>query len=709
MNFSQTIFVDPSITTAGDGSTPAAALKDLPAIDALADDTMYLIRRTGDTAFCNVPAGSNSTVTRIGIIGMPQSDDGLFGLMPEAARTAWGADTAERAQLRVASSDCQLSGCYDFFLWNVNLERTEAYSGYYGAFYFTNTANKCGAIGGKADDSSHTYYGKMSIVNCRFAGAGEDLDAEDATSLSISGKGQNYLYHEGYVSEMSIRNNIFCFSPSSSSYGTSCLIYCNRIEDNINIAGNRIYSVTTASSEYGGGYYFFYFYNSSTAYTTCRVVDNSCVIYPLQSSGGAFPTFLQMYDNGTNGLTEVRDFSYASAAAIGGNFPSQLSVGTVLEFHTSAMGVFENISIDLPKCWKTTSDVIHIECNQEQGYNNGFSKIDGISVTMADDGIGEKTSDADLFETESQYYKRSALRLQAAYTPISNISVWNPHGAALMVQGSLACENIGGVVTLYNGGYQTIKKLTCFRKYALFVRGGDTTSYYQYNKATAVVDEVIMNEESAEEVVGYTPHNQQQYMRSARVFVGTSNVLVRAVTGALSGDGGNTANGIDAATIVCPNNGQVGRFSAMGNLVSVDTWAAGRGNSEGPVCLRFTNNTGHTRAALPIGFAPNRIVVNSSLAAGKHTATIYFASSGFSNIKDQFYVEYHTSNGTVSTLTEGILLDDDSEWTGVSEGVQAQKIVCPITTTKDGELSATLYFRGYSADSLLVDTGIVIE
>ena len=127
------------------------------------------------------------------------------------------------------------------------------------------------------------------------------------------------------------------------------------------------------------------------------------------------------------------------------------------------------------------------------------------------------------------------------------------------------------------------------------------------------------------------------------------------------------------------------------------------------VLIRFTNNTGHTRAALPIGFAPNRIVVNNSLAAGKYTATIYFASSGFSNIKDQFYVEYHTSNGTVSTLTEGILLDDDSEWTGVSEGVRAQKIACPITTTKDGELSATLYFRGYSANSLLVDTGIVIE
>lgn len=709
MNFSNFIYIDPSISTAGDGSTPANALKDFPSIDALVDDTMYIMRRTADTDYANVPTGSNSSITRLGIVGMPLSDDGMFDLMPEEAKTAWGSDTATKAQLRVASSDCDLSACYDFFLYNVNLERTETYSNYYGAFYFRNTANKCGIVGGKENDNNQTYYGTMSVVNCRFAGKDEALDSDNATSLSITGKGQNYIYHEGYVSEMNVRNNVFCFSPSSSSYGTSCIMYCNRIEDNINISGNKIYSVTVASSEYSGGYYFFYFYNSSAPYTTCRVIDNDCIVYPLQNSGGAYPTFIQMYDNSSNGLTEVRDFSYVSGDPIGGSYPSQLSVGKVLEFHTNAMGVFENITVELPKCWKTTSDVINIECNYENYYNNGFSKIDGITVTMADDGIGEKTTDSDLFDGETQYYQKSALRIDATYTPISNISVWNPHGAALMISGSTACDKIGGVIALYNYGYVTLNELTCYRKYALFVRGGESTSYYQSQKSTAIVNKIIMDADTAEQAVGYTPHNQAQKMLGARIYVGETNVPVYAVTGALANDTSNTYNGIDSGCIVCPNNGEEGRFTAMGNVCYVDTWAVSRDGSSSTAALKFTNTSGHTRAALAVGFEPNRIILNSNLTAGKHTATIYIAHKGFTNIKDKFYVEYHTKDGTVSTLTEGVLLDDTSTWTGIASGYEIQKIVCPITISEDGELSATLYFRGYSSNELFVDPSIVVE
>ena len=59
------VYVDPSVTSAGDGTTPSSPLKALPATAAdFEDNTCYLIRRTAEEYACTVPNGTNYDVSR---------------------------------------------------------------------------------------------------------------------------------------------------------------------------------------------------------------------------------------------------------------------------------------------------------------------------------------------------------------------------------------------------------------------------------------------------------------------------------------------------------------------------------------------------------------------------------------------------------------------------------------------------------------------
>lgn len=106
------IYVDVTLATgADDGSTPANALKLLPATSALAANTVYLCRRT----ILNQPANGlttpnsgnsltlssgNNTNDYVYVIGHPKSTDPLYQVAPAAAKAAWDADIGDYAGLQ---------------------------------------------------------------------------------------------------------------------------------------------------------------------------------------------------------------------------------------------------------------------------------------------------------------------------------------------------------------------------------------------------------------------------------------------------------------------------------------------------------------------------------------------------------------------------------------------------------------------------------
>ena len=52
------VYVDPSKSSSGDGTTPANALKSLPSTASdFQNNTCYIIRRTAETAACTIPKG----------------------------------------------------------------------------------------------------------------------------------------------------------------------------------------------------------------------------------------------------------------------------------------------------------------------------------------------------------------------------------------------------------------------------------------------------------------------------------------------------------------------------------------------------------------------------------------------------------------------------------------------------------------------------
>jgi predicted small metal-binding protein len=81
------VYVDPALTIAGDGETPATALKDLPAPAEWVKETVYLCRKTLSANIVNKLVGGECY-----FIAMPRKSEELFKSAPEAAQKAWGDD-----------------------------------------------------------------------------------------------------------------------------------------------------------------------------------------------------------------------------------------------------------------------------------------------------------------------------------------------------------------------------------------------------------------------------------------------------------------------------------------------------------------------------------------------------------------------------------------------------------------------------------------
>ena len=133
------VYVDPSIGTAGDGTTPAGALKTLPANAAdFADNTCYLIRRTQESYATIIPNGENSNISNLLLLGMPNPSDLMYDFVPEEAKTAWGADEAKYANVKSVVTDgrFQLPNLRVFLMHRVYLFRDGIDSNNYMLYFY---------------------------------------------------------------------------------------------------------------------------------------------------------------------------------------------------------------------------------------------------------------------------------------------------------------------------------------------------------------------------------------------------------------------------------------------------------------------------------------------------------------------------------------------------------------------------------------------
>lgn len=157
------VYIDPSIEAPGDGTTPAGALKALPASAAdFTDKTCYLIRRTTEESAVIIPNGENTNITNLLLLGMPNPSDLMYDFVPEEAKTAWGADEAEYANVKsvVADGRFQLPNLMVFLMHRVYLFRDGIDSNNYMLYFY----------------NSNEYKMCISFEHCKFGSRGIDVD-----------------------------------------------------------------------------------------------------------------------------------------------------------------------------------------------------------------------------------------------------------------------------------------------------------------------------------------------------------------------------------------------------------------------------------------------------------------------------------------------------------------------------------------------------
>lgn len=725
MKFTNIIYIDPSAETNGNGSTPATAMNTLPAIGSLKNDTMYLIRRTDETSFLTFNGNSsNNSILRLGFVGMPLSTDARYDAMPEVAKTAWGGDTATKAQLHIPGSGSArwtFSSCYDFEMYNINFLKTSKSTNTDGSIQISGTTSQIGSV---SDSYAGSYFGTCCIEKCRFAGKNEPIDDMSYTT-NPSRFGENYIDMNGWFSRIIIKDNVICLTPAKDRTSeTHYALFHSRVAESIIISGNKMYGTTNPSHSYWSKVPIFivrdddtyfrwavsYFVNNHTYIRRCNNGDVGDAYPAVWACRGTSDSGISVYPDT---LTYVKNFTYTE----GNHFGTQKSllwVDMVLDVIGSQIYA-DGITVELPNCWWVNRNVLRFY-NYKYGDPSGteFQYIKNVKITLADkDGIGVKQTEEvlDTAVERNQNINYCALVLAVSNVQFSNISVWNPNGNAIGCAGnvdlSIPDNDIGGGIRLSGRNRVNIKKLVTYRakKAVIIDRGTADKSYPQ----TVHIGEIVADTaQTADDLISYKDNGS---MLGYQVIVDKSNIPIRKAVTRLPMTEYSSSSYYDwkiGYGCCCANDGATGRFVSYGCYAWCETWATVREGSAATASLKFSNDVYKANVALGIGLEPSRIVVSPSLTSGTHRVTAYVAHNGV-DVERQFWIEFITDSGVVDSRVNGTWLDDMSTWSNLSDSYIKKKFICDVVVPDGGgELSARIYFKGYAAN-LFLDPKFVVS
>lgn len=476
------VYVDPSIATAGNGTTPAKALKTLPATSsALAENTCYLIRRTAETSAVTLPVGTCS-VANLLFIGMPKATDHFYKLMPSAGQSAWGADSAEYANVKAVTSSEYLSlpNIKNFALNLIYLFR-DATMATQPVFAFTNTTN----------------IGAISVDHCKFGAKGVNLELSSYTTPVTTSYSRAFV-HVKSARVFSLKNTIINHVANSGGYGSGS-IHSVYLETANYVAVSNV-QVFVTTSQYGSG------------------GPSGSVGVPLQmsnSGSGMFASFenitFNLLLNGTyeylpqlfsgSGYSHVcmRNIRVETVRQLG-SAPAKLSVASPLMSCTNADEFrVENITVNLPECWliESAGRVFSFSGSSSGGMAGsgnsvpGYEKvIQNVTIQMAETNGLDSSGNGMYYSTlksssNLNYYAALELNFSSYYggaesVLADNITVNHPRGGAFYgsnlqmansrFKGSVRCcgmvADLDSVATWYPG-------------YAIYVKDNSTVRVRQ--------------------------------------------------------------------------------------------------------------------------------------------------------------------------------------------------------------------------------------
>lgn len=384
----EVIYVDPSATTSGDGTTPTSALKDLPVTaDAFTDNTCYLIRRTPESDACVIPSGTNATLRNLLLMGMPTPNDAMYEFVPDAAKTAWALDAAEYANIKSSNASGQfvMDGIRQFLLHRVYLFRDSIAADKY--IFATNSSD---------------YSAVISFEHCKFGSKGINLDQENYSGSSITASRLKAYFYCYYVHMLSIKDCVMNYTVSGNSSDAHG-IYC-RTARFLQVEDVKIHAPM---------------YYTSYEYRPLQVSD---------SSGDAVEAMIRnvemkVYFNGSYEYVPLLFYIYYFQNArvenitvsmgsdkLGSTRPANLRLNSrMMYLNTIREYSVQNITVNLPDLWRLESNgnILCMASCYYATYMPGVVKdVKNISIILAqnENGIGPCNTYAEIQSSSRSYY-----------------------------------------------------------------------------------------------------------------------------------------------------------------------------------------------------------------------------------------------------------------------------------------------------------------
>ncbi|MGN0878603.1 MAG: hypothetical protein ACI4WT_04010 [Oligosphaeraceae bacterium] len=716
------LYVDPSAASAGDGSTPASALKALPAAAAdIADATCYILRRTASASETILPQGENTAVTAFALIGMPKATDELYALMPDEARAAWGADEADYARVRAVTSDSPWGGedsktlalpnCQTFFMHRIDLHR-EGQGAYEAAISLPNTAQTA----------------SVSVERCRFGLSGCVL--EDSSCTDAPAYGTAMYLNIGRPQVVSIRHCVLNTIPDSTSYmeASSWGILAQggvfaTLED---------IDLWCATAQYGGsdgmgssspalkvGQYSSYSSDYSTPFANVNA-NRIRVHYLRNGTYGYLPPALYLY---SSEFTSMRNLSVSTESrTLGSGTPSVVSPGGILVDSEGAPEfIYGGLTASLPEVWRIGSG-----CGVFRLCGSGASRLPGcakeigdITVTLGTAGGVDTQDHGNYYDSykdtdSSSWGSCAALQLSIAssdgmygggsHEPViaRNISVTHPRGIALHAANCYvrACA-LQGMLRAYQATCDITSLSTWYPGNAVGAAYGCTIRI-----GTLTLGKGNITGTDSDPAILGSPQESQCF-----IYIGSSN-------GQLMGDTRSTSTSSDNCyAVVCGSEQDEGHYTMRTLNAMCNTWGVARSGGSVPASLKLSNSTAEGTGFLSLGRQPFGGFKVAVASAGVKTFRLFAAAKGLAETAELarrvvVQVTIPRPDGSESmafSSASGRWSVDDSTWIGES-GLTPFLLEMPVEVSAACTADVKIHFRWYSAAGYLyIDPGIAIE
>lgn len=229
MKFEKILFIDSAIATAGDGSTPAKALQNLPA-DSV-ENCLYILRKYSETdtqKYYTLPCfnGWKGSISKFAFVGCPQTSEAFYDILSDDLKTAladagWLNSGNKYATIycnTINNINVSINSGASFYTENINYLRKPD-----GDLFNTNSGR---------DDARWMFYFRgdkniISVKNCRWSAQGCNIDDETYINPTPSQKCCAYIRIEGRTNKTIFENNIVNFIPytiDSDSYSYAAFI-----------------------------------------------------------------------------------------------------------------------------------------------------------------------------------------------------------------------------------------------------------------------------------------------------------------------------------------------------------------------------------------------------------------------------------------------------------------------------------------------------